>query len=238
MVFPVIIYGCESWTIRNAEHERIDAFKLWCWRRLFKSPLDCKEIKPVNPKGNQLWILIVRTDAEAETPIVWPHDANSQLVGKDPDAGKDWRQKEKRTAEEEMVGWHHQFSGHELGKTWNGEGEGGLVCYRPWGLMESTWFSDWKNNFLVISPATLYMHPKVHLYQLISDSSKLLCFLISEPLTSSWHILEYLDPCLPAILLFRIQLHCHHFSKTLSGGLTGSLCRLLGFITASLHTSV
>ena len=120
----------------------------------------------------------------------------------------------------------------------DGEGEGGLVCYRPRGLMESTWFSDWKSNFLVTSPATLYMHPEVHLCQLISDSSKLVCFLISEPLTFSWHILEYLDPCLPAILLFRIQLHCHPFSKTLSGGFTGSLCRLLGFITASLHTSV
>ena len=71
MVFPVLMYGCESWTIKKAEHRRIDAFELWCWRRVFESPLDCKEIQPVHPKGNQTWIFIGRTDAEAETPILW-----------------------------------------------------------------------------------------------------------------------------------------------------------------------
>ena len=88
IVFPVVTYGCESWTIKKAEHQRIDAFKLWCWRRL-ESSLDNKEIKPVSPKGNQNQILIGRTDAEAEAPILWPHDVKSQLIGKDPDAGKD-----------------------------------------------------------------------------------------------------------------------------------------------------
>ena len=76
MVFPVVMYGCESWTINKAEHQRIDAFELWCWRRL-ESPSDCKEIQPVHPKGNQSWIFIGRTDAEAETPILWPPDAKS-----------------------------------------------------------------------------------------------------------------------------------------------------------------
>ena len=76
MVFPVVIYGCESWTIKKAECQRIDAFKLWCWRTL-ESPLDCKEIQPVNPKGNQSWVFIGRTDAEAETPILWPPDAKN-----------------------------------------------------------------------------------------------------------------------------------------------------------------
>ena len=87
MVFPVVMYGCESWTIKKAEHQRIDAFELWCWRRLV-SPLDCKEIQPVHPKGNQSGIFIGRTDGEAETPILWPPDANSQLIEK-TDAGKD-----------------------------------------------------------------------------------------------------------------------------------------------------
>ena len=76
MIFPVVMYECDSWTIKKAEHQRIDAFKLWCWRRLF-SPLDSKEIKPVNPKGNQPWIFIERIDAEAEAPILWPPDSKS-----------------------------------------------------------------------------------------------------------------------------------------------------------------
>ena len=75
-IFPVVMYGCESWTMKKAEHRRIDAFELWCWRRL-ESPLDCKEIQPVHPKGDQSWVLIGRTDVEAETPILWPPDAKS-----------------------------------------------------------------------------------------------------------------------------------------------------------------
>ena len=85
------MYGCKSWSIKKAEHQRTDVFVLWCWRRLL-SPLDCKEIKPVNPKGNQLWTFIGRTDAKAEARILWPPDAKRQLTGKDPDAGKDWGQ--------------------------------------------------------------------------------------------------------------------------------------------------
>ena len=113
LVFPVVMCGCESWTINKAEHQRIDAFELWCWRRLV-SPLDCKEIQPVNPKGNQSWIFTGRTDAEAEAPIFWPPDAKSWLIGKDLDAGKDWRQEEKGMTEDERVGWHHWRDGHEF----------------------------------------------------------------------------------------------------------------------------
>ena len=112
MVFPIVMYGCESWTIKKAEHRRIDTFELWCWRSL-KRPLDCK-IQPVHPKGNQSWIFIGRTDAEAETPILWPPDAKNWLIGKDPDAGKGWRQEETRTTEDEMAGWDHQLDGHEF----------------------------------------------------------------------------------------------------------------------------
>ena len=79
MVFPLFIYGCESWTIKKPEHQGINAFELWCWRRL-KSPLDCKEIQPVHPEGDQSWVFIGRTDAEAETPILWPSDAKNRLI--------------------------------------------------------------------------------------------------------------------------------------------------------------
>ena len=89
MVFPVVMYGCESWTVKKDEHPRIDAFELWCWRRLLKSPLDYKEIQSVHPKGDQSWVFIGRTDVEAETPVLCPPDVKSQLTGKDPDAGKD-----------------------------------------------------------------------------------------------------------------------------------------------------
>ena len=128
MIFLVLMYGCESWTIKKAERQRIDAFKLWCWRRL-KSPLDCKKIQLVQSKGDQSWVFIGGTDAEAETPILWPPDAKSWLIWKDPDAGKDWRQEEKGMTEDEMVGWHHWLSGREFGWTPGvGDGQGGLAC--------------------------------------------------------------------------------------------------------------
>ena len=113
MVFPVVMYRGENWTIKKAEHQRIDAFELLCWRRLFESPLDYKEIKPVNPKEIQPGIFISSTDAEAEAPILWPPDEKNWLNGKDPDAGKDWRWEEKGTTEDEMIGWHHWLDGHE-----------------------------------------------------------------------------------------------------------------------------
>jgi len=94
----------ESWVPENW------CFELWCWRRL----LDSKEIQPVPPKGNQFWVFIGRTDTEAETPILWPPDAKNWLTGKDPDAGKDWRQKEKGTTENEMVRWHHRLNGYKF----------------------------------------------------------------------------------------------------------------------------
>ena len=91
MVFPVVVYGCESWSIKKAECRRIDAFELWCWRRLLRVAWTAR-IKPVNPKGNQSWIFTGRTDVEAETPILWPPDANNWRIGEDPDPRKDWRQ--------------------------------------------------------------------------------------------------------------------------------------------------
>ena len=109
------MYGCESWSIKKAEHRRIDAFELWVLEKTLESPLDCKEIQPFHPKGDQFWVLIERTDVEAETPVLWPPDAKSWLILKDPDAGKDWGQVEKGTTEDEMVGWHHWLNGREFG---------------------------------------------------------------------------------------------------------------------------
>ena len=102
MAFLVVMHECESWTIKRAECQRTDAFKLWCLEKTLESLLDCKEIKSVHPKGNQPWVFIGRTDAEA--PILWPPDAKSKLTGKDPDAAKDWRQEEKGATEDETVG--------------------------------------------------------------------------------------------------------------------------------------
>jgi len=115
----------------------------WCfWTGLLKktleSPLDCKEVKPVNPKGNQFWIFIGGTDAEAETPILWPPDVKNWLIGKDPNAGKDWGQEEKGMTEDEMAGWHHWLDRRESEWTpGNGDGQGGLVCCDSWGPKES-----------------------------------------------------------------------------------------------------
>ena len=104
--------------------------------KTLESSLDCKEIKQVNPKGNQPWKFIRRTDAEAEAPILWP-DAKSQLIGKDPDAGKDWKQEVKRVTEGEMFGWHHWLNGHEFEQTLgDSEGQGSLACCSPWGHKE------------------------------------------------------------------------------------------------------
>ena len=107
MVFPVVMYGCESWTIKKAEHQRIDAFELWCWRRLLRVPWTAKEIQPVHSEGDQPWDFFGRNDAKAETPVLWPPHAKSRLTGKDSDAGRDWGQEEKGTTEDEMAGWHH-----------------------------------------------------------------------------------------------------------------------------------
>ena len=122
---------CEdSWVLKN-----------WCFwtvvlEKTLESPLDCKEIQPVHPKGNQSWVFIGRTDVEAETPVLWPPDAKSWLIGKDPDAGKDWGQEEKGTTEDE-VGWHYRLNGH--GFVWTpevGDGQGGLACCSSWGCKE------------------------------------------------------------------------------------------------------
>ena len=142
MVFPVVMYGCENWTLRKAEHQRIDAFELWCSRRLLRIPWTArrsnqsilKELKAVNCKGHQSWIFIGRTDVEAEALILWPYDGKNWLIRTSPDAEKDWRMKKMK--EDEMVGWLY---GHEFEQT-PGDcgGQSHLACCRSWGPEEST----------------------------------------------------------------------------------------------------
>ena len=142
MVFPVAV---QMWDL---DHKDSWAPKNWCFwtvvlEKTLENPLNCKQIKPVNPKGNQPWIFIGRTDAEAETPIHWPPDAKNQLIRKDPDAGTDWRQEEKGATEDEMFGWHHWLNGHESEQApGDGGGQESLVCCSPWGHKES-WLRDW-----------------------------------------------------------------------------------------------
>ena len=124
--------------------------KIWCLptvvlEKTLESPLDCKEIKPVNPKGNQPWIFIGRTDAEVEAPILWPPDAKSWLTGKHPDSGQDWRQEEKGMTEDAMAGWHHRLNAHESAQAPGvGDGQRGLACCSPWGCKESD-STEWVN---------------------------------------------------------------------------------------------
>ena len=121
------------------EHKESWAPDNWCFwtvvlEKTFESPLDSNKVQPVNLKGNQPWIFIGRTDAEAEAPILWPPDARNWLIGKDPDSGKDWRQQDKEMIEDEMVGWHHLLNGPEFDQTPGvGDWQGSLVCCTPWG---------------------------------------------------------------------------------------------------------
>ena len=155
MVFPVAMYGCESWTIKKAE-----ILLHWCigedsW----------EEFQPVNPKGNQSWIFTGRTDADAEVPILWPLDAKNWLIRKDPDAGKDWNQEEKGTTQDEKAGWHHWPDGHEFEQISGvGDGQGSLPSCSPWGhrvrhdsATELNWTHNTLNKF----------HIFLHIFKLI-----------------------------------------------------------------------
>ena len=134
------------------DHKEVWALKNWCFQTVvqeqtLESPLDGKEIKPVNSTGNRPWIFIGRTDAGAKTPILWPLDAKNWLIEKDPGSGKDWRREEKGTTEDEMVGWHHRLDGHEFEQALgDGEGQGSLVCCSPWFCKELDGTEQLNNN--------------------------------------------------------------------------------------------
>ena len=137
MVFPVVMYGCESWSIKKAEHWKIDAFELWCWRILLGFSWTARSNQSILRKISPEYSFIGRIDAEAEGSILWPHDVKHWLIGKDPDVGKDWRREEKAITEDEMVRWHHWLNGHEFEEAPGvGDGQGCLACYSPRGHRE------------------------------------------------------------------------------------------------------
>jgi len=160
MVFPVGMYGCESWTVKKAERRRIDAFELWCWRRPLRVPWTARRsnqsiIKEISPGCS-----FERTDAEAETPILWPPHAKSWLIGKDPDAGRDWGQEDKGTTEDEMAGWHHQLDAHDFGWILGvGDGQGGLACCNSWShrVGHDEWLNWTELMLLVNTPAVDFL---------------------------------------------------------------------------------
>ena len=148
--------------------------------KTLKSLLDCKETKPVNPKGNQSWIFIGRTDVEVETAILWPPDSKNWLIGKDPDAGKDWRQEEKGMTEDEMVWWHHQLNRHEFEQALGvGDGHGSLACCTPWVAKSRTRLSNWTglSPYLSIYPAISFSN----LYSFFKNKTK---YFVSDYLPS------------------------------------------------------
>ena len=142
MVFPAVMYGCESWTVKKAEHRRIDVFELWCWRRLLRVPWTARRsnqsiLKEISP-GISLEGMMLKLK-------LWPPHVKSWLIGKDSDAGRDWGQEEKGTTEDVMAGWHHWLDGHE--SEWTpgvGDGQGGLACCDSWGCKESD-TTEWLN---------------------------------------------------------------------------------------------
>ena len=154
MVFPV--------RVRELDHKESWALKNWCFctvvlEKTLGSPLDCKEIRAVNPKGNQSWIFIGRTDAEASASILWPSDVKNWLIWKHPDARKDQRWEEKGTTEDEIVGWHHQLDGHEFEQApWVGDGQGSLACCSPWCRKELD-MTEWLNWICVCVSVCVYL---------------------------------------------------------------------------------
>ena len=164
----------ESWVLKN-----------WCLQTVvlemtLESPMDCKEIKPVNPKGNQPWTFIGRTDAEVEAPTLWPPDTKNWLTGKDPDAGKD-RKQEKEMTEDEMVGWHHWLNGHESEQApGDGEGQGSLVCCSPFGQKESDTTEQLNNVFQSVKTLPSLLSFLCSLYSMIHYFSNVLVKVLNS----------------------------------------------------------
>ena len=223
-------YNSTNWhhvQMWELDHKEGWAPKNWCFQsvvleKTLEGHLNSKEIKPVNPKGNQPWIFIGRADAEAEALILWPPDAKNQLIGKDPDAGKDWRQEEKETTEDEVVGWHHQLNGHEFEQTpGDSEGQGSLVCFGPWDRKGSNTTERLKKNIHIFPPSWSY-HPYPTPRSSQSTRLGFLCYAATSPLLSSLHLIVNICWCyflhsshsLPPPLcpqVYSLHLHLHAF---------------------------
>ena len=173
------------------DYEESRVPKNWCFwtvvlEKTLESPLDCKEIQPVHPKGDQSWVFIRRTDAEAETLILWPPHVKSWLIGKDPDAGRDWGQEDKGITEDEMAGWHHQLDAHEFQWTLGvGDRQGGLVCCDSWSPKEldTTERLNWTEWLVMLSIFSCTCWPSVYHLQKMS----ILIFRPFKKNRNSWH---------------------------------------------------
>ena len=200
--------------------------KNWCFwtvvlEKTLESPLDCKEIPPVLPKGDQSWIFIGRMDAEAETPILWPPHVKNSLIRKDSDVGKDWRQEEKGTTEDEMVGWHYWLDGYEFEQALGvDDGQGSLVCCSPWGRKESD-TAEWLDCTDKSSESSV-MTPRVDLCSPDCYSHAAYCHLYLKPLrpTASFQLCRRHSVCgaiQPCILASYKQV----FNQSVSGAVSG-----------------
>ena len=184
------------------DHKKSWAQKNWCFwtvvlEKTLESPLDCKEIKPANLEGNQSWIFIGRPAAEGEIPILRPPDAKSQFIGKDPDAGKDWRQDRKGMTEDEMVGWHHWLNGQEFDLALgDGEGQGNLACCSPWGRKELD-TTEWLNGMTMPYQVLLRLH-LTHTIACLCAKPLQSCLTLRNPMDCS-------SPTVHGILQERIQ---------------------------------
>ena len=148
MIFPIVMYGSENWTIKKAECQRIDAFKLWCWRRCLRGPWTAR-------RSNQSILKEIKHECsftDAEAPVLWPPNVKSKLTGKDPDAGKDWGQEKKGVTEDKMVEWHHPLNRAETEQSpGHSEGRGSLVCCIPWGHgVGKDWVTEQQQYHLVV----------------------------------------------------------------------------------------
>ena len=214
LVFPIVMFGCESWIVEKPVHQGTYFFFLTVMlEETLESPLHWKEIKLVSPKGNQSWIFFGRTDAEAEAPIFCHLMQRIDSLGKKkPDAGKDWRQEEMETTEDEMVGWHHQFNGHEFEQAPGvGDRQKSLVCYNPWGHKASymierlNWtdlsFSSWLTSFWILGSRFIYLiRTDSNMFLFIAESCSIACmyhnFLIhssAEGYLGYFHVLAIVN---------------------------------------------
>ena len=192
MVFSVVMYGCESWTIKKVEHLRIDAFELWCWGRLMRVLWTARRSSQSILKKNQSWIFIISTDAETKAPILWPPDGNSQLIRKDPDTRENRRQEEKEMTEDETLGCHNWLNGHEFEQVpGNDEGQGSLLCCSPWDGKELE-MTEWLNNI----KTSRSQYPQF--YPVTSITYRILFFLSQCPHFNISH------PTMPGV-----PLHCY-----------------------------
>ena len=214
MVFRVVMYGCESWTRKKAEHWRIDAFELWCWRRLLRVPWTARRsnqsiLKEISPEYSLDGLML-----KLKLPILWPLDVKNWLLGKDPDAGKDWRQEEKGMTEDKMVGWHHWLNGHEFEQAPGvGDGQGSLAAVH--GVIKSyTQLSDWTELNSKAGLDSITDSMDMNLSKLPRDSGRQRSLVCYSPWGSKeWNNLATQQQQISKYKIFKAALKRHYWSR-------------------------